>query len=140
MEAKTNWSEDIHRMHEYYGHAEAVRNLDPAKLRKLIQFRRDFIVEEGVTELDAAIAAEDPEEIVDALTDLCVVAIGFLDLFGVDAQEAWEEVLRANMSKTSGVNPTRPNELGLPDLIKPADFRKPDHTGNHGFLAKAFED
>lgn len=134
-----SWPQDIHEMHEHYGHAEVVRNLDPSKLRTLMKFRRDFIVEEGVTELDDAIAAEDPEEIVDALIDLCVVAIGFLDLFGVDTQTAWDEVKRANMSKTSGVNPNRPNELGLPDLVKPLDFVKPDHTGNHGFLAKAFE-
>lgn len=134
-----SWANDIDFMHEYYGHDKAVQALDPAKLKTLMKFRRDFIIEEGVTELDKAIQEEDPEEIVDALIDLCVVAIGFLNLFGVDAQKAWDEVLRANMSKTSGVNPTRPNELGLPDLIKPADFQKPDHTGNHGFLAKAFE-
>ena len=64
--------------------------------------------------------------------DLCVVAIGTLDLFEVDAHKAWDEVLKANMSKKVGVKESRPNPLGLPDLIKPEGWVGPDHTGNTG--------
>jgi predicted HAD superfamily Cof-like phosphohydrolase len=74
----------------------------------------------------------DGEEIVDGLIDLCVVAIGTLDLFEVDAHKAWDEVLKANMSKKVGVKESRPNPLGLPDLIKPEGWVGPDHTGNTG--------
>ena len=76
----------------------------------------------------------DGEEIVDGLIDLCVVAIGTLDAFGVDAYKAWDEVLKANMSKNVGVKEGRPNPLGLPDLMKPEGWQAPSHQGNHGIF------
>ena len=80
--------------------------------------------------------ADDAEEVVDAMIDLCVVAIGTLDIYRVDSHKAWNEILRANMAKEPGVKPSRPNPLGLPDLIKPEGWTGPDHTGNHGLLGK----
>ena len=70
----------------------------------------------------------------DGLIDLCVVAIGTLDLFGIDAHKAWQEVHSANMSKEVGVKESRPNPLGLPDLIKPEGWTAPSHEYNHGLL------
>lgn len=133
-----SWPEDIHEMHAKFGHAEVIRNLDPETLRKFIQFRIDFLQEE-LDEMKLALETGDPEEIVDACIDLCVVAIGTIDLFDVDVQEAWNRVHRANMSKEAGIKPGRPNPLGLPDLMKPAGWVAPDHLDNHGFMAKAFE-
>ena len=77
---------------------------------------------------------KDAEEVVDGLIDLCVVAIGTLDAFGVDPYKAWDEVLKANMQKEVGVKSTRPNPLGVPDLVKPEDWKAPSHEGNHGKL------
>jgi predicted HAD superfamily Cof-like phosphohydrolase len=77
---------------------------------------------------------KDAEEIVDGLIDLCVVAIGTLDAFGIDAYKAWDEVHQANMSKEVGVKKERPNPLGLPDLVKPEGWINPSHGGNHGLL------
>ena len=77
------------------------------------------------------------EEIVDGLIDLCVFAIGTLDVFGVDADEAWNQVLSANMAKEPGVKPGRPNPFGLPDLLKPNGWIGPDHEGNHGDFPNA---
>ena len=74
----------------------------------------------------------DPEEVVDALIDICVFAIGTLDLFGVNGYEAWNQVLMANLNKEIGIKPERPNPFGLPDLIKPDDWEPPCHEGNHG--------
>jgi predicted HAD superfamily Cof-like phosphohydrolase len=68
---------------------------------------------------------------------MCVFAIGTLDVFGVDANKAWDAIYEANMSKEPGVKPGRPNPFGLPDLIKPADWQGPDHEGNHGDFANA---
>lgn len=85
-------------------------------------------------ETEAAFTHNDAEEIVDGLIDLCVVAIGTLDAFGVDPYKAWDEVLKANLSKQVGVKPERPNPLGLPDLIKPEGWESPSHEGNHGKL------
>ena len=85
-----------------------------------------------MTETVKAFAQNDPEEIVDGLIDLCVVAIGTLDAFGVDPYKAWDEVLEANMAKEVGIKESRPNPLGVPDLIKPNDWKAPSHKGNHG--------
>ena len=46
----------------------------------------------------------------------------------------WDAVHAANMAKVVGVKPSRPNPLGVPDLIKPEGWTAPDHTGNHGIL------
>ena len=53
----------------------------------------------------------------------------------VNARQAWNEIYDANMSKEPGVKESRPNPLGLPDLIKKPDWKGPDHTGNHGLFA-----
>ena len=78
--------------------------------------------------LPPSLHAATPDDAIDALIDLCVVAIGTLDVFNVDAKHAWNEVLNANMNKQVGVKESRPNPLGLPDLIKPEGWKAPDHT------------
>ena len=55
----------------------------------------------------------------------------------VDAQKAWEEVHGCNMSKERGIKESRPNPLGLPDLIKPEGWKGPNHDDNTGYLANA---
>ena len=104
---------------------------DAEKLRAYLDFRIKFIREE-LMETEAAFTNDDAEEIVDGLIDICVVAIGTLDAFGVDPHKAWDEVLKANLKKTIGIKPERPNPLGLPDLIKPEGWEAPSHEGNHG--------
>ena len=83
---------------------------------------------------------EDSEEIVDGLIDLCVVAIGTLDALGVNVHKAWDEVYEANMNKEVGVKESRPNPLGLPDLIKPEGWTAPSHKGNHGIISNAWSE
>jgi len=130
-----NWVKDIADMHKKYGVNSKVAELSQESLGALLKFRLDFLAEE-YNELCAASLSRpvNAEETVDALIDLCVVAIGTLDLFGVDAYAAWDEVLRANMNKEVGIKPSRPNPLGLPDLIKPEGWTAPSHAGNHGTL------
>ena len=129
----TNWVYDIADMHDKYGVNEKVREFDSEKLKQFLQFRVDFL-EEELTELKENM--DNPEEIVDALIDLCVVAIGTLDAFEIDSYKAWNEVHEANMNKEVGVKESRPNPLGLPDLIKPEGWTAPSHAGNHGLLTK----
>jgi predicted HAD superfamily Cof-like phosphohydrolase len=126
----TDWVGDIANMHEYYGVKPKIKEFDAEKLKKFLEFRVKFL-EEEMTELRTAESAED---VVDALIDLCVVAIGTLDLFDVDAQKAWDNVHAANMAKQVGVKESRPNPLGLPDLIKPEGWKAPSHEHNHGLL------
>lgn len=128
-----DWVKDIHDMQTKYYTRVWVDNVDKEKLKKFLEFRIDFIREE-LDETETALISMDSEEIVDGLIDICVVAIGTLDAFGVDAYKAWDEVLKANMAKEVGVKPTRPNPLGVPDLIKPDNWEAPSHEGNHGKL------
>ena len=132
-----DWVNDMRQMASKYKIQDAVNNLDDAQLKAFLQFRINFLQEE-LDEMKKAAPPNQPidsEEVVDALIDLCVVAIGTLDLFDINAYEAWNEVLEANMNKKVGIKETRPNPLGLPDLVKPKDWKAPDHTGNHGKLS-----
>ena len=156
-----DWAKDISDMHDKFGVKEWFKaNKDNKELmQKYLAFRLNMCLEElletaEASDLELAIgedgkfallgdaAKTDPEEIVDGLIDLCVFAIGTLDVFGVDANEAWNRVYAANIVKEVGVKEGRPNKFGLPDLIKPTkethgyDWVAPDHTGNHGDLDK----
>ncbi len=132
-----DWVNDINRMQTKYGTREWVNKATPFELKMFLKFRIDFLREE-YDETREAFILEDSEEIVDGLIDLCVIAIGTLDAMGVNAHKAWDEVLRANMSKEVGVKESRPNPLGLPDLIKPEGWQAPIHFPNHGMLESAF--
>jgi hypothetical protein len=134
----SNWVKDISDMQDHYGVREWV--LDPKnkdRLMLFLDFRLDFLREE-LEETEAAHVSCDNEEIVDGLIDLCVVAIGTLMAFGVDAEKAWDVVLEANMTKQPGTKPERPNPLGLPDLMKPEGWKPPSHEDNHGDLPNNF--
>lgn len=126
-----NWVEDIAEMHGKYGVNKKIREFDKEKLKQFLEFRVAFL-EEELNELKDNM--NNPEEIVDALIDLCVVAIGTLDAFEIDSHKAWDEVLKANMNKQVGVKASRPNPLGLPDLIKPEGWQAPSHKENHKLL------
>lgn len=133
-----DWVQDINNMHEKYGVRPVVEKMTRLDLRTFLNFRVKFLNEElDETKLAANNAGYiDAEEVVDGLIDLCVVAIGTLDAFGVDANKAWDAVLEANMNKKVGIKESRPNPLGLPDLIKPEGWVAPSHEGNHGDLKR----
>ena len=139
LRAMGDWVNDMYQMHEKYGvHEWIENNKDNTELMaQFLEFRLNFLQEELNETRAAATVDKDPEEIVDGLIDLCVIAIGTLDAFNVAAHDAWKEVLKANMSKEVGVKETRPNPLGLPDLIKPEGWEGPSHRGNHGYLGNA---
>jgi hypothetical protein len=134
----SDWSNDIAMMHHKFGVRNWFENNKDNKelMDKYLRFRLSMCKEE-LDETLSAIDAKDPEEVVDGLIDLCVFAIGTLDVFNVDANEAWDRVYAANMSKVPGVKVGRPNPWGLPDLMKPEGWQAPSHTGNHGDLDKA---
>ncbi len=125
-----DWVKDIHLMQGKYLTRQWVKD-NPSKWKAFLEFRIDFLKEE-LEETESALVNMDAEEIVDGLIDLCVVAIGTLDAFGVNPYKAWDEVLEANMAKEVGKKPSRPNPLGVPDLVKPDDWKAPSHKGNHG--------
>ena len=132
-----NWVKDISDMHDKYQvHAWVQKQLAEGNtevLKKFLKFRLECL-EEELLETKQAYDNSDPEEIVDGIIDLCVFAIGTLDIFGIDAHKAWDQVYNANMNKNVGMKESRPNPWGLPDLIKPSDWQAPSHEGNHGIL------
>lgn len=117
-------------MHAKYGIHDKVNEMDLELLRKMAVFRSACIQEE-LDEFKTALDENDAEESVDALIDIIVFAVGTLDLYGVNFDKAWKTVHEANMNKSVGIKPGRPNPLGLPDLIKPSDWQSPCHKGNH---------
>lgn len=129
-----DWVADVEAMSAKFKVRETVSGMSPGVLTEFYAFRSGLLGEE----LSEAIQARTADDAVDALIDLCVVAIGTLEAFGVDAREAWRRVMRANMLKEPGVKPERPNPLGLPDLIKPPGWVAPHHDDNVGDLHKAF--
>ena len=152
----SDWANDIMMMHNKFGVREwfEANKDDKELMKKYLTFRLNMCLEElletgEAADLELAIGENgkfsfvgdvektDPEEIVDGLIDLCVFAIGTLDVFGIDANEAWDRVYAANMNKNVGVKEGRPNPFGLPDLIKPEGWTAPSHEGNHGDLDKA---
>ena len=133
--SNTDWVKDIADMHTKYGVNEKVRQFDANKLADFLQFRISFLQEE----LDEMKAATNGDDVVDALIDLCVVAIGTLDAFDVNSYTAWQRVHEANMNKRVGIKASRPNPLGLPDLIKPEGWVAPTHVDNIGLLSKLYE-
>jgi len=137
---KNNWFSDMIDMHQKFGVKEWFEKNkgDQELMKKYLAFRLSMCKEE-LDETLAAIEAKDPEEIVDGLIDLCVFAIGTLEVFNVNANDAWDRVYRANMSKEPGVKEGRPNPFGLPDLLKPEGWEAPTHTNNHGDLDKALK-
>lgn len=132
----TNWMADIAAMHQKFGVKEAVAGFDKEKLAKFLEFRVNFLQEE----LDEMKAAKNADDVVDALIDLCVVAIGTLDAFNINSYDAWNKVHEANMAKEVGIKASRPNPLGLPDLIKPEGWEAPTHFDNVGLLGVLFEE
>lgn len=133
---KTNWVHDIAYMHRKFGVNPIVREFDKQKLQAFLQFRINFLQEE----LDEMKKSDNADDVVDALIDICVVAIGTLDAFDVDAEKAWAKVYDANIVKQVGIKASRPNPLGLPDLIKPEGWKAPSHADNVGLLDKVFTD
>lgn len=83
-----------------------------------------LIDEEFNDELNEAIEANDRVEILDALLDIMVVTIGALHSLGVEPADAWNEVVRSNMSK---VDPTTGKVIKREDgkVLKPEGFSPP---------------
>ena len=138
----TNWFKDMQDMHMKYGvkkwmQAEMQSDIDWRKLNKFMEFRIGMMQEE-LDETKNAYKEKNAEEMVDGIIDLCVFAIGTLEVFGVDANKAWDEVYKANMSKEVGIKQGRPNPLGLPDLVKPKGWKGPSHEDNHGNITDSF--
>lgn len=104
--------------------------------REKLRFRMSLLKEE-FDETYTAYLNKDAEEWVDGHIDLIVIALGNLHLAGVDIEKAWDEVVRANMSKVRGIKPGREQSGGF-DVMKPEGWKGPNHEENIGILEEVF--
>ena len=88
--------------------SEGISEVDTKKINK---------IQEELNELLDAVIQKDADDIVDALIDIIVVALGTLDAYNINIKKAWNRVHDANMNKMVGHNSTRKNIYNLPDLV-----------------------
>ena len=82
------------------------------------------LITEEYTELQEAIAAGDPVETLDALTDILVVTIGAMNSMGADGEGAWREVMATNFAKIDRqLGKVRRREDGK--ILKPEGWQPP---------------
>jgi len=86
-----------------------------------------LIKEEG-DELQAALVKQDKVETLDALIDILVVTVGTLHSLGVDAEGAWNEVMKTNFAKidtsTGKVNKREDGKVLKPEGWTPPDLKQ----------------
>ena len=90
---------------------------------KTMQLRLNFIKEE-LSELEEAMKTKNLKEIADALTDILYVTYGAGYAYGIDLDECFKEVQRANMSKLGKDGKPIYNEQGK--VMKGPNYAKPD--------------
>ena len=128
------WVRDIALMHKKFGVNPIVENMDKEALTEYLQFRIGCLQEE----LDELKDAKTADDAVDALLDLCVFAVGTLDVFQVNSDESWKRIHDANMAKEPGIKAERPNPRGFPDMLKPIGWQPPTHHDNVGLFSRVY--
>lgn len=82
------------------------------------------LIEEEFNELVVAESNKDSVEQLDALIDILVVTIGAIHSMGADAEGAWKEVMRSNLSKIGEDGKVRKREDGK--VLKPIGYSPPN--------------
>ena len=58
----------------------------------------------------------------------------------MNADAIWSKVYKANITKSKGINTSRPNPFGLPDMVKPEGWKAPKITdADCGMLPEIFK-
>ena len=90
---------------------------------KTMQLRLDLIKEE-LSELEEAMKTKNLKEVADALTDILYVTYGAGYAYGVDLDQCFKEVQRANMSKLG--EDGKPIYNDQRKVMKGPNYTKPD--------------
>lgn len=83
------------------------------------------LIDEERDELQEAIEACDPKEILDALTDILVVTIGAIHSAGMNGEGAWNEVMRTNFAKIDEAT-GKVNKREDGKVLKPVGWMPPE--------------
>lgn len=95
-----------------------------------LSFRIKFLQEE-LDEFVLDHTKEDLPNCLDAMVDLCYVAMGTASMMGITPEQwdqAWKEVQRANMSKVRAISASDSKRGSALDVIKPEGWRGPDYS------------
>lgn len=92
----------------------------------MVDFRIKFLKEE-LSEFIDAVEKNDLPEMIDALVDLTVIAMGTADIFGFDWQPHWEEVIKTLMTKKKANHAGESKRGFAADIVKPVGWVGPDH-------------
>ena len=90
---------------------------------KTMRLRLDLIKEE-LGELEEAMKTKNLKEVADALTDILYVTYGAGYAYGIDLDQCFKEVQRANMSKLGEDGKPIYNDQGK--VMKGPNYTKPD--------------
>ena len=90
---------------------------------KTMELRLDLIKEE-LSELEDAMKKKDLKEVADVLTDILYVTYGAGYAYGIDLDQCFKEVQRANMSKLGEDGKPIYNDQGK--VMKGPNYTKPD--------------
>jgi predicted HAD superfamily Cof-like phosphohydrolase len=90
---------------------------------KTMKLRLDLIKEE-LNELEEAMKTKNLKEVADALTDILYVTYGAGYAYGIDLDQCFKEVQRANMSKLGKDGKPIYNDQGK--VMKGPNYTKPD--------------
>jgi len=90
---------------------------------KTMLLRLDLIKEE-LSELEEAMKTKNLKEVADALTDILYVTYGAGYAYGIDLDQCFKEVQRANMSKLGEDGKPIYNDQGK--VMKGPNYTKPD--------------
>ena len=113
--------EDVKKFMETFG--QIVRTKPQFPDEKTMQLRFDLIKEE-LNELEEAMKTKDLKEVADALTDILYVTYGAGYAYGINLDECFKEVQRANMSKLGEDGKPIYNDQGK--VMKGPNYTKPD--------------
>jgi len=113
--------EDVKRFMKTFG--QIVKNKAEFPDEKTTKLRFDLI-EEELNELEEAIKEKDLKEVADALTDILYVTYGAGCAFGINLDNCFKEVQRANMSKLGKDGKPIYNENGK--VMKGPNYIAPD--------------
>ena len=104
---------------------QEVKNKPSFSTDKINKLRLDLIKEE-LEELTEAMNNKDLLEVADALTDILYVTYGAGYAYGIDLDQCFKEVQRANMSKLGEDGKPIYNDQGK--VMKGPKYTKPDLT------------
>ena len=90
---------------------------------KTMKLRLDLMKEE-LSELEEAMKTKNLKEVADALTDILYVTYGAGYAYGIDLDQCFKEVQRANMSKLDKDGKPIYNDQGK--VMKGPNYTKPD--------------